>query len=1097
MYSNKTINIKFRWLQMMAFAAFIFVSTTNIVDQSFTSLSAQDRIDITVRGGEQTNFSRLVFDFPVEVPYRITIEGNILSVAFDAEFVPQYDAAVNAGLRFAKNYRMSYNAGRTIISMTVPDTAFPRHFRQAESIVLDIFDKPQPNLGRRFAVESNNRRPTINSRTRNSAPTVAQSTQTTPAPAVNRPVNKAQPGGAIKLPNAQKVDATQNANGPANNDAVSPANRQQVPGADNASITAQSQGGDTSTEPTLIPQAPQGNRITGNFISSDISAQAAIIPKERPSFKSSRDEGDKNVDPDLEVAKKSRTVDISQANTNSLLGNEKVDVSIKSLADLNGVSITFSMNQRTPAAAFQRSGFLWVVFDKSLGLANEGFQTGKKLLEGRIKSVSATTNRDALVIRMGVRANQNLVMESKDNDWILQLKDTPTRPRFPIVPNRRNDRQNGSHIFLSASEIGTKLILEDPAIGDEIVVIPLRGPGRGVAQTRNYAEASLLASAQGIAIEPLSDGVMVERYRNGVAIKSDALSKGPVTAGSSNRLIDFPAWKIGENWEFRKYKARLMMRLSLATPEEKNQVRWDLARYYLAHGRHFDTIGITKVMLETEPALEKRGEFLAVRGIARFMAGRLDLAAEDLFKPDLNAEQDAELWRAALAEAQGRNKAALNYYRRGKDVMGTYDAKERAEFQLAIIRAALEEDEIKIAGSELELLNGLNLSKTQAIEAKYLKGLLAQQHGQLDAALTLFDDLSDVAYRPISAKARYSRVKYNLARNEIDEADAIEVLERLRYAWRGDRFESKLIADLGTLYLNAQQYDEGLTVMRQGITYFPREAARAKLPVIMRDTFRGLFLDGKAENLPPLKAIGLFFKFQELTPKGADGDRLVRRLADRLVNVDLLDRAIELYEYQVSSRVEGTAKAVVAIRLAKIHILNKEPERAVGILRATRQQRLPDDVISERRWVEARALIEQTKYEEGEVLLEDDESIEAESLRADLFWGSRDWSRVVRTNKRLLGNGWRRNEPISAVERLYLIRSCIAMSFMQDKDGLSEVRDRYGLQMRTGDFANAFEHLTGQIDLSGGELGTIAAQIAGVEKLRTFMRDYRGEFAGF
>ncbi|MBL4690099.1 MAG: hypothetical protein JKY68_01325, partial [Rhodospirillales bacterium] len=149
---------------------------------------------------------------------------------------------------------------------------------------------------------------------------------------------------------------------------------------------------------------------------------------------------------------------------------------------------------------------------------------------------------------------------------------------------------------------------------------------------------------------------------------------------------------------------------------------------------------------------------------------------------------------------------------------------------------------------------------------------------------------------------------------------------------------------------------------------------------------------------------------------------------------------------------------------------------------------MPADIESNRRHVEARALVEQSKFEEAEVMLENDRSVEAEILRTDIFWGAKDWARLTTSIRRILGDGWRRNEALTALQRLNLIRMSIAMTFVEDRAGLIEMRRRYGNQMISGDFANAFEMLTNDQELSGREIGTIAGQIAGVEKLQSFMR---------
>ena len=56
----------------------------------------------------------------------------------------------------------------------------------------------------------------------------------------------------------------------------------------------------------------------------------------------------------------------------------------------------------------------------------------------------------------------------------------------------------------------------------------------------------------------------------------------------------------------------------------------------------------------------------------------------------------------------------------------------------------------------------------------------------------------------------------------------------------------------------------------------------------MANVFERLFLQGQADRMAPIEAVALFYQYQELTPIGADGDRMIRRLADRLIAFNLL-----------------------------------------------------------------------------------------------------------------------------------------------------------------------------------------------------------------
>jgi hypothetical protein len=146
-----------------------------------------------------------------------------------------------------------------------------------------------------------------------------------------------------------------------------------------------------------------------------------------------------------------------------------------------------------------------------------------------------------------------------------------------------------------------------------------------------------------------------------------------------------------------------------------------------------------------------------------------------------------------------------------------------------------------------------------------------------------------------------------LAKGQIDAAAAADQLNQLRFRWRGDGVELETIRGLGKLYVDQGRYREALEVLRSAGNQSDRPEAIA-LRNDLNSAFRSLFLDGLADGMQPIQAVGLFYDFQELTPIGADGDQMVRNLVRRLVDVDLLDDAAKLLKYQVDNRLERRAQ---------------------------------------------------------------------------------------------------------------------------------------------------------------------------------------------
>ena len=81
-----------------------------------------------------------------------------------------------------------------------------------------------------------------------------------------------------------------------------------------------------------------------------------------------------------------------------------------------------------------------------------------------------------------------------------------------------------------------------------------------------------------------------------------------------------------------------------------------------------------------------------------------------------------------------------------------------------------------------------------------------------------------------------------------------------------------------------------------------------KIAEDMSNAFVTLYLKDIADSMPPYQAIALYEEFKELTPAGEQGDVVIQKLADRLAQVDLLDKAARLLMQQVDFRLQGEAQ---------------------------------------------------------------------------------------------------------------------------------------------------------------------------------------------
>jgi tetratricopeptide (TPR) repeat protein len=197
--------------------------------------------------------------------------------------------------------------------------------------------------------------------------------------------------------------------------------------------------------------------------------------------------------------------------------------------------------------------------------------------------------------------------------------------------------------------------------------MPLLTPGRGLTSTRVFAEFTILASAQGIAVIARSDAIEVRAQRNGVVIASPsglAISdvEEPKFVESEGRplpervapadllpsLFQYAAWRGGEYPTFDEGKKALQLALSKAPVAGQTAAQWDLARFYLANSMGVEALGYLELILEKDPSADDDLTFRGVRGAVNYLLRRFDESAKDLLDPAFGLDPSVALWRGAL-----------------------------------------------------------------------------------------------------------------------------------------------------------------------------------------------------------------------------------------------------------------------------------------------------------------------------------------------------------------------------------------------------------------------------------------------------------------
>ena len=518
-------------------------------------------------------------------------------------------------------------------------------------------------------------------------------------------------------------------------------------------------------------------------------------------------------------------------------------------------------------------------------------------------------------------------------------------------------------------------------------------------------------------------------------------------AASLPALIDYAAWsRTGEGGFVRRHE-----QLQDAAAEEAGKgkaggvsARLGLARFLVGSELSFEAIGVLDGLAKSNPAMLGDAEFRGLRGAARAMAGRYKDAQADFSSTVLVEDPSSALWRGYVAAKLGDNSGARDQFSHGRSVLPMFTPQWRSRFARMDAEAALASGDLGTARNELNLAASGELSPVDHEAVQLTQAKLSEAENNPAQALTLYDLVARSDYGALAAPAILRATQLRLSKGQMKPEDAVTTLDALRFRWRGDSTELDAVRALGHIYLQQGNWREALEALRSaGQQRSVDQPASLAVAADMSNAFRALFLDGQADGMQPIQALALFYDFKDLTPIGADGDFMVRKMVKRLVSVDLLTQASELLKYQVDQRLNGVAKAQVATDLAIVDLMDKRPEDALGALNDSRTTLLPTALNTQRRIVEARALMALGRGDHALEILQSDKSTEASDIRAEAQWKQRAWPQAGGLFEAELGDRWKVSQPLSGEEQGRLMRAAIAYSLAGDDGGLTRLRTRY------------------------------------------------------
>ncbi|NOJ44977.1 tetratricopeptide repeat protein [Bradyrhizobium archetypum] len=776
--------------------------------------------------------------------------------------------------------------------------------------------------------------------------------------------------------------------------------------------------------------------------------------------------------------------------------------SVEARRDSDGLRVTFSFAGPTPAALFRRADTVWLVFDHGKPIDIEPIRTNGGAIIGDVSRLPLEKGQ-AIRIRLNRPQIPSLESEGRSNsaEWTLTFADRGQTPPLPLAVLRNITDPALASVAVPLAAPGAIHRLVDPDAGDTLLVVTAMPPTRGLIKRQDFVELSLLESVHGVVVHPNSDDINAEVGADkvmlgrpgGLTLSSADVSAERATA-AVRPLFDANEWRKNREEKFFPRLDSLIKAAATADPGQKAHARLALANFYMSRGMYQEASGVTNLILSETNQGNEDAAVLMVHAVASILIGHPERALKDLANPAIGNGYDSQLWKGFAFARQEKWAVAREKFKNAEFSIAALPPELQRIVIADAMRAALEVKDYGGAARRRNELEVIGIPNEMKPEIAVLRGRLAEALGHEKDALDAYRFAAQSGDREASAEATLLEALLRYRRGELGQAELTRELETLSVIWRGDAIELRALNKLTQIYAETGRYAEALAAAKTATKLQPNSELSRQGQDAASALFAEIYLGQKGDDMKPVDALAMFYEYRELTPIGRRGDEMIRRLADRLAAIDLLDQAAELLQYQVDKRLEGAARAQVAARLAMVYLANRKPDRAIMALRLTRIADLSGELRQQRLLLEARAQSDVGRHDLALDIISNIPGREAIRLRSDIYWASRQWREASEQIELYYGDRWRDFKPLDAAEKSDMIRAVVGYALAEDAIGLGRFREKYAPLMTGEADRFAFDTASKPAASNSAEFALIAKMAASVDTLDGFIREMKIRF---
>lgn len=641
-------------------------------------------------------------------------------------------------------------------------------------------------------------------------------------------------------------------------------------------------------------------------------------------------------------------------------------------------AITLPFAAGTGAAAFRRGGNALVVFDAQRPVDLAPLRDDPAFAAAAITLLPAAT-----LLRLPLPEGQALQLSRVPAGWTITLSPAAA-PIQPIRP-----RLEAAGLLLPAAAPGMVVSLPDPQTGGTLLVGTQTGAGQAMPVDRRAPQFALLPTWQGVVVAPASDALRLRATRDGFMLSAEGKPGLVLSAPNAAALSAEDAAALSRRYDFPDLPLPGLMRrlqasidaAAAAPPQARGRKRVAVGEALIALGMGAEARSVLHLAGAGDGRQADDPDRIGLSAIAAILAGQGPTAGVD--DPRLDGTDEITLWRALRTARAGHRAEAAPALAASYKLLLSYPTPLRARLlPLAAETMAL--------GGEPKAAAALLAARKDDPSLLLARALLAETEGDPKTALALYDRAAGGTDRLVRARAAFRAVQLRVADQQLTPAKAADALDRQILAWRGDGRELKIRQREAELRAQAGAPRRALALLRETAGLFPQDAPAIHTQLV--DIFAAAVTAEHQHPLLPLQLVALADENPDLVPPGEPGRLLASDLADRLLALQLPDRALPVLQKLADSTPPGDARSTIGARLAEARMQQGDAKGALASLAATLGVgHMAPSLLQRRTLLFARAAAATGQLPQALQALQALHTAAADEARASLLEQAKDW----------------------------------------------------------------------------------------------------------